>query len=119
MTMKNTNDSKTATAPAVASSDLLGGDARFDELMKRLRETGIGKSVSASEWCEVEDFIGENIRTDGCVNQDEWNSGHKAGVASARAEVKQWLLGKAAEAFKAGKDEDAKRLRELANTIAS
>jgi hypothetical protein len=113
------SDTQQQGGGAIASKEWLGGDARFDELMKRLRETGIGKSVSASEWCEVEDFINENIRPEGVVNQEEWDRGHKAGVASGRAEIKTWLINKAADAFKAGKDEDAKRLRELANTVAS
>lgn len=113
------NDAQLQDGGAIASKEWLGGDARFHELMHRLRATGIGKSVSASEWQEVEDFIEENIRPEKLVNQEEWDRGHKAGVTCGRAEIKTWLLGKATDAFKAGKDEDAKRLRDLANTVAS
>lgn len=115
MSKENT---KNETEERVGSTDLLGGDARFHELMHRLRETGIGKSVSASEWNEVTEFIDENIPTEDRI-QKEYECGWKVGNKQAREEIKTWLINKAADHFKSGKDDEAKRLRELANTIAA
>jgi hypothetical protein len=111
------SDAQNQDGATPAPNKWLGGDPRFHELMHNLRAATIGKGVSASEWQEIKTFIEENIRPEGVVNQEEWDKGHKAGVASARAGIKTWLINKATDDFKAGKDEDAKRLRELANSI--
>lgn len=100
-----------------ASGNWLGGDSRFDELMRRVGLVAVGKAVSASEWAEIEEFIAENVREEGALNQEEWDKGHKAGVISGHVEIKMSLLNQAADLFKAGRDENARFIREIANTI--
>lgn len=100
----------------MSDKELIGDDVRFDELMHRLRETGIGKSVSVSEWAEVVEFLDENIWDEDRIMK-EWESGKKTGEEQAKAQCKKWLLDGAAEAFTKGNDEDAKRLRNLANAL--
>lgn len=84
--------------------------------MRRLHDTGIGKSVSASEWCEVEEFIAKNIITEARI-QKEYECGKATGVAEGRNQAKTFLLTKAIEAFKASHDEEAVRLRKLASSL--
>ena len=99
------------------SKRILGGDARFSELMWRLHASGLGKSVSASEWEEVEDFIDKNTMTEREFNQKEYDFGYKAGVDQTRLSIKEMLLAEAAEKFKVARDEEAKFIRRLANLI--
>lgn len=113
---KPTTTERKAVDPASA---LLGGDARFAELMTRLKQTGIGKAVSASEWSEVEEFIEENIRPEGMVNQEEYNKGWDAGCACGVQRASTTLLKLAADLFTSGKDEEARRMRDLAKLVAA
>lgn len=100
-----------------ATNDLLGANARFDELMHRLKASGIGKSVSASEWQEVEEFIRENVLTKAVFDQIEYNKGYRTGHAEAIEAVKSLILTLAAESFKTGSDDKAHFLRDLSNSI--
>jgi hypothetical protein len=96
--------------------DLLGDDARFDDLMFRLRKTGIGKSVSASEWEEVEVFINDNLLTEERIMK-EYNCGKSVGDEQAVNRIKLVLMEKASLEFIHGHDDKAKQLRELAREI--
>jgi hypothetical protein len=93
--------------------ELLGGNARFDELMGRVRVTSMGKSVSASEWQEIEEFIHENVLTKERLEKEV----RPVARAEALEGLKNFVLHAAGEHFKTGQDEVARALRDFANTL--
>lgn len=93
------------------------GDARFKELMGRVRATALGQSVSASEWQEIEDYICEEMES--AHDQAEYDKGYAAGEESKRESIKFKILAQAAELFTKGEDTEAKKLRALAHEISS
>jgi hypothetical protein len=93
------------------------GDARIDELLERVRKTSVGKSVSASEWDEIVQHIGENLMTDDRIMK-EYDCGRKTGLENAASAAEAKLLDLAADEFKAGKDDaKASSMRRLAKQI--
>lgn len=99
-------------------AEILGDDKRFNELMRRLEKTGVGKCVSASEWQDVENFIRENLITEERITK-EYDSGKSVGIEQARNIVQAWLIGLSAEKFMANKDDEAKHFREMSKTVAN
>jgi hypothetical protein len=92
-------------------------DKRIDELLERLRATGIGKSVSASEWQEVVDFLNEYLMTEDLIMK-EYNCGRKTGMENARDLAVGCIMEAAAEIFKTGKDDEkAQQLRNLSKKV--
>ena len=96
---------------------MIGDDARFDELMNRLKATGIGKSVSAFEWEEVENFIEENILTEEKIMK-QYESGKHIGERDAKERITHFLFQKASAHFVAGRDREAEQMRSIANEVA-
>ena len=95
---------------------MISDDARFDELINRLKASGVGKSVSASEWQEVEDFLIENLKTEEW-SMKEYLCGKAHGEEEATEKIKQSLLKIAADHFTSGRDREAEQLRSIANAI--
>ena len=95
---------------------MISDDARFDELINRLKASGVGKSVSASEWQEVEDFLIENLKTDEW-SMKEYLCGKAHGEDEATDKIKHSLLQMAADHFTSGRDREAEQLRSIANAI--
>lgn len=112
--------SKTETgqlAPKLQENPEITGDARIDELLWRLRASGLGKSVSASEWEEVQEHLIENLLTDERITK-EYNAGYRTGQENARDLAETYILDAASEFFKTGKDDErAKQLRNLATKV--
>lgn len=91
---------------------LIGNDERFDELIHWMKDASVGKSISASEFEEVVDFLNENLITEERIMR-EYNCGVKTGVENEQTRIKKLILEKAAEKFIEGKDEDARKIRDL------
>jgi hypothetical protein len=100
----------------IAPGDITG-DKRIDDLLERLRASGMGKAVSASEWQEVVDYLAENLMTEEKIMK-EYDCGRSTGMENARDLAAACILDTAAEIFRMGKDdEQAQQLRNLSKKV--
>lgn len=115
--MPTSKENKPQITPEEGEVLAITGDQRIDDLLDRLRASGIGKSVSSSEWQEVVDHLDENLMTDERIMK-EYDCGRVTGMENARDLAFNCILDTASEIFKTGKDDErAQQLRNLAKKV--
>lgn len=115
---------KAGSASTEAEDAVIGGDARFNQLMRRLCAYGVEGGgahpqhsfLKQAEWQEVLTFLRENIMTEERIMK-EYRCGYEAGSENAAKTIQRKLAERASALFIANKDTEAKDMRALAKEV--